>query len=405
MSIFIDNHITRYSNIADMLIKIDCREKDLLDLMRPVAAGAVSPATNPAAAAAPTAEPDHYLMDLGDGMTIKVPLPNRKGKSIGTTATAAATSTAHEIKSERLPLGDIIIHDPDQGQQGRDIALFERKSLNDLAASIRDGRYKEQSFRLTQSTDFHNHNIIYIIEGDIARYDPKHSRISKSALQSAMVSLLYYKGFSVIRTQNVGETAEFILHFADKVAKENASASASASASVGACVGTATPAYSNNAQPPPLPCNECETHDTTAITATTTAERYSEVASKKEKRDYITRENIGEIMLAQVPGVSPKIATGIMKKYSGSVYEFLADLHRKLNDYEESVSPQMSSPSPVLELAMTQTQTQETQDAQPPSPMNKNKLKHVSECFKDIGNGKRNIGKATIEKLCYFLSR
>ena len=371
MSIFIDNHITRYSNIADMLIKIDCREKDLLDLMRPVAAGAVSPATNPAAAAAPTAEPDHYLMDLGDGMTIKVPLPNRKGKSIGTTATAAATSTAHEIKSERLPLGDIIIHDTDQK---KDIVLFERKSLNDLAASIQDGRYKEQSFRLTQSTDFHNHNIVYIIEGDIARYDPKHSRISKSALQSAMVSLLYYKGFSVIRTQNVGETAEFILHFADKVAKESASAT-----------GPAIPAYSNTPQPPPtLSCNE----------------RYSEVASKKEKRDFITRENIGEIMLAQVPGVSPKIAAGIMKKYGGSVYEFLADLRRKLNDYEESVSPQMSSPLPVLDLAIVTTQD----ETQPPSPMNKNKLKHVSECFKDVGDGKRNIGKATIEKLTYFLS-
>ena len=374
----------------DMLIKIDCREKDLLDLMLPAAAAAVSPATNPAAAA----EPDHYLMDLGDGMTIKVPLPKktpactttpntpayRKGKSLGTAATATATATAHEIKSERLPLGDIIIHDPGQGQQGRDIVLFERKSLNDLAASIQDGRYKEQSFRLTQSTDFHNHNIIYIIEGDIARYDAKHSRISKSALQSAMVSLLYYKGFSVIRTMNVGETAEFILHFADKVVKERA-------------LGPAIPAYSNT-----LPCDDAAT-----------AERYSEVASKKEKRDYITRENIGEIMLAQVPGVSPKIATGIMKKYNGSVYEFLADLRRKLSDYEESVSPQMSASLPVMDLELvstkeTPTDAMDAMEPQPPSPMNKNKLKHVSECFKDIGDGKRNIGKATIEKLCYFLS-
>ena len=98
-------------------------------------------------------------------------------------------------------------------------------------------------------------------------------------------------------------------------------------------------------------------------------------------------------MLAQVPGVSPKIAAGIMKKYDGSVYEFLADLRRKLNDYEESISPQMSPPSPVLAPDTQQT----------PEPMNKNKLKHVSECFKDVGDGKRNIGKATIEKLCYFL--
>ena len=364
-----------------MLIKIDCREKDLLDLMRPTAA--VTPATNPAAAA--PAEPDHYLMDLGDGMTMKVPIPKKtpastmksntpasyRGKSLGTASLAAIIT--HEIKSERLPLGDIIIHD---ASQQKDIVLFERKSLNDLAASIQDGRYKEQSFRLTQSTDFHNHNIIYIIEGDIARYDAKHSRISKSALQSAMVSLLYYKGFSVIRTMNVGETAEFILHFADKVAKERA-------------IGPAIPAYSNNTLPTLPTTLSC---DDDAATATATAERYSEVTSKKEKRDFITRENIGEIMLAQVPGVSPKIATGIMKKYGGSVYEFLADLRRKINNYEESVSPQMSPPSP----------SQDTLPVQ--EPMNKNKLKHVSECFKDVGDGKRNIGKATIEKMCYFLS-
>ena len=375
-----------------MLIKIDCREKDLLDLMRPTAA--VTPATNPVAAPAPV-EPDHYLMDLGDGMTMKVPLPKKtpastmksntpasyRGKSLGTAS--LATIIAHEIKSERLPLGDIIIHDP---AQKKDIVLFERKSLNDLAASIQDGRYKEQSFRLTQSTDFHNHNIIYIIEGDIARYDAKHSRISKSALQSAMVSLLYYKGFSVIRTMNVGETAEFILHFADKVVKERA-------------LGPAVPAYSNTLPATTLPCDD----DATAL------DRYSEVAAKKEKRDFITRENIGEIMLAQVPGVSPKIATGIMKKYGGSVYEFLADLRRKLSDYEESVSPQMSPPSPaglnleIMSTEETRTHTQE-ETPQPPSPMNKNKLKHVSECFKDVGDGKRNIGKATIEKMCYFLS-
>ena len=350
--------------------------------MRPVASAAgVSPDTKSAPAPAPAPEPDHYLMDLGDGITMKVPLPKKtpanmaascKDKSLDTAAATAAT--IHEIKTERLPLGDIIIHDP---AQGRDIVLFERKSLNDLAASIQDGRYKEQSFRLTQTTDFHNHNIIYIIEGDIARYNAKHSRISKSALQSAMVSLLYYKGFSVIRTMSVGETAEFILHFADKVMKERA-------------LGPAVPAYSNT-----LPCDD-----------DSSAERYSEVASKKEKRDYITRENIGEIMLAQVPGVSPKIATGIMKKYGGSVYEFLADLRRKLNNYEESVSPQMSAPLPVMNLELVSTKetpTKET-DARPSSPMNKNKLKHVSECFRDIGDGKRNIGKATIEKITYFLS-
>ena len=294
-------------------------------------------------------------------------------------ATAAVT-TNHEIKSERLPLGDIILHDPTQGQGlGRDIVIFERKTRADLAASIRDGRYKEQSFRLIETaaaTGFHTHNIVYIIEGDLSRYDERHSRITKTALQSAMVSLMYYKGFSVVRTMNVGETAELILNFADKVAKESAD-------------GT-RPAYDAEAS--------------TSTTATPTAQAYSEVSAKKEKRDYITRENIGEIMLAQVPGVSAKMASAILAKYGGSIYEFLGDLHRKIDDYEESLSPEIS-PAASRAGAGAVVLASEAADARPSSAMNKNKYKHVSECFKDVMvDGKRGIGKATIEKLTYFLS-
>jgi ERCC4-type nuclease len=290
---------------------------------------------------------------------MKVPLPKNKATAKATKVrpkpkSLGVSTINHEIRSERLPIGDIILHDP---TQEKDIVLFERKTLNDLAASIRDGRYKEQSFRLIETataTGFNTHHIVYIIEGDLSRYDDRHSQITKTALQSAMVSLLYYKGFSVIRTMNVGETAEFILHFADKVAKEG-----------------------------PL-----------SIADTTAA--YSEVSTKKEKRDYITRENIGEIMLAQVPGVSAKMASAILAKYNGSIYEFLGDLHRKIANYEESVSPEMSPPSPDAGPdATTHGLVME--------PMNKNKLKHVSECFKGAGDGKRGIGKATVEKLTYFL--
>jgi ERCC4-type nuclease len=351
-----------------MIIKIDCRERELLEIMKP------APTVVATAAATAAPEPDHYLMDLGDGVTMKVPIP-KKTHTTTKPKSLATTPTSHEIKSERLPLGDIILHDPAGQGQGRDIVLFERKTLNDLAASIQDGRYKEQSFRLLQSsataTGFHPHNIVYIIEGDIGQYEAKrnkNNRITKTALQSAMVSLLYYKGFSVVRTMNLGETAEFILHFADKVAKESADG--------------ATPAYTRanaNAHTQPQHHTECDTQDTAA-------QAYSEVAAKKEKRDYITRENIGEIMLAQVPGVSPKVATAILAKYNGSVYEFLGDLHRKIGEYESSSSS--------LDMAVSA-----------PAPMNKNKLKLVSECFKDITtDGKRGIGKATIEKLCYFLS-
>jgi ERCC4-type nuclease len=369
MSISIDNHITHYSKTADMLIKIDCREKDLLEIMKPVTP---APAPVPSAPAVPEpAEPDHYIMDLGDGVTMKVPLPKNKTttkatpkpKLKPTPKSLGVSIINHEIRSERLPIGDIILYDPRQGQQ-KDIVIFERKTLSDLAASIRDGRYKEQSFRLIETAaarGFNTHHIIYIIEGDLARYDERHTQITKTALQSAIVSLLYYKGFSVIRTMNVGETADFILHFADKVTKEG-----------------------------PLFIADM----------TTTATAYSEVSTKKEKRDYITRENIGEIMLAQVPGVSAKMASAILAKYNGSLYEFLGDLHRKIAVYEESVSPEMSPPSPSPVVLASDS-------IEPVEPMNKNKYKHVSECFKGVTvvtvDGKRGIGKATVEKVCFFL--
>ena len=345
--------------------------------MKPSAAIPVAPAPTPT-----VTEPDHYIMDLGDGVTMKVPLPKKavpmtKTKNPRKSLATAVITTNHEIKSERLPLGDIILHDPIQGEgMGRDIVIFERKTLADLAASIRDGRYKEQSFRLIETaaaTGFHTHNIVYIIEGDLSRYDERHSRITKTALQSAMVSLLYYKGFSVVRTMNVGETAELILNFADKVAKESTDGM--------------KPAYHDESS--------------TSTTATPTAQAYSEVSAKKEKRDYITRENIGEIMLAQVPGVSAKMASAILAKYGGSIYEFLGDLHRKIDDYEESLSPEMSPPASGAGAVMLAS---EAMDTIPSSAMNKNKYKHVSECFKDVTvDGTRGIGKLTVEKVCYFL--
>ena len=47
------------------------------------------------------------------------------------------------ISVESLPLGDIIFCKDEQ-----ELMIIERKSVADLAASIKDGRYQEQSYRL-----------------------------------------------------------------------------------------------------------------------------------------------------------------------------------------------------------------------------------------------------------------
>jgi ERCC4-type nuclease len=109
------------------------------------------------------------------------------------------------VITENLPLGDIII-----SNNNEDKIIIERKSISDLLSSIKDGRYEEQSYRLN-GLNHPNHNIYYLIEGDINKQNRfKDNNVDKLTLYSAMLSLNYFKGFSVMRTFNIEETAIFI---------------------------------------------------------------------------------------------------------------------------------------------------------------------------------------------------
>ena len=113
-----------------------------------------------------------------------------------------------------MDLGDIIICD----DKGSEKLIIERKTLSDLASSIKDGRYSEQSYRLN-SLSMHNHNIIYLIEGDIHNYNNKYNKVKPETLQVTMFCLQYFKGFSLFKTRDKMETAEYILRITNKLMK------------------------------------------------------------------------------------------------------------------------------------------------------------------------------------------
>jgi ERCC4-type nuclease len=126
-------------------------------------------------------------------------------------------NTNIKLKVDNLKLGDIAFFNIDKDNNeigtgtGVELMLFERKSLTDLASSIKDGRYAEQSFRLDGYEAIPNHNIIYLIEGDLSKFkESKYNRVTKKTLLSSMFSILYYKGFSVVRTMIVFETCDLI---------------------------------------------------------------------------------------------------------------------------------------------------------------------------------------------------
>ena len=201
-----------------------------------------------------------------------------------------------EITTEVLDLGDIIICKDDE-----ELILIERKSLSDLAASIRDGRYNEQSYRLTNDK-IHNHNIIYLVEGNMYKYNDRYTKIKSKTLFVTMGCLNYFKGFSVIRTLDILETAEYIIRFCDKLNREKK-------------IGYYNNSDTNNT-------NNSNTNNSN----TDNSKKYSNVVTRVKKGN-ITPENIGEIILNQIPGIS-KITSSVILNHFGSLYNLLMELKK-----------------------------------------------------------------------------
>lgn len=246
------------------------------------------------------------------------------------------------LSSGNLPIGDIIIK-----SNSIESVIIERKSINDLASSINDGRYKEQSFRL-HATNVANHNVIYLIEGNLSKYIKKYGRIDKTALYSALVSINYYKGFSVIRSDNVEESAEYIIRYANKIhkneklhvkpfyanaseaapvaqanASEAAPAQAPASTSEAAPAQAQAPASTSESAQVPADANAVAVAPA-AQTAASEGASYASVI-KRIKKDNINRDTIHYIWLSQLPYVSNKIAEVILKTHK-TIWELRENL-------------------------------------------------------------------------------
>jgi ERCC4-type nuclease len=212
------------------------------------------------------------------------------------------------IEKQVLPIGDILI----KTDEGKDVMIIERKTLADLLASIKDGRYEEQSHRLKYASGFPSHNVLYIIEG---MFSTLRTIMEKKLIISTMASLNYFKGFSVIRTSGIQETAEILLYFSDKIDRN--------------FMKGILPSYL-------LTSTNCDGHSdgNTVVTSTngdghsdgntvtstndTTVEKRSYSGFVKAvKKENITQENISEIMLCQIPNISSVYAKSILLFFGG----------------------------------------------------------------------------------------
>jgi len=243
-----------------------------------------------------------------------------KFASIGTT-----------IITEQLLLGDVLLRSDND-----EILLFERKSLTDLLASIKDGRYEEQSHRLIHTSGLNPHNIIYVVEGVLMSLK---NPADKKVVFSAMTSLSYFKGFSVFRTSTVLETAELIAAMAAKLEKEFAKGREKGREKGHRAKGTdgSLNALQNNIVESTIGSSEIDVNSELEQNVERTpvqTESYSAFV-KKAKKDNITPQNIGEIFLCQIPGISSHIAQAILKHFDGSFLKLIEEIKtcpEKLNE-------------------------------------------------------------------------
>ena len=176
-----------------------------------------------------------------------------------------------ELQIAQLAIGDMEIYGPDDEELW---FVWERKTFQDLLSSIKDGRYKEQSFRLLHT--YGASKVIYLVEGIISQLSPSEKKLAVAT----MSSLSLKKNFHLWRSVHVQDSVDSFLFICEKL--------------------------NNDLKKGPFQ----QPVDLQQV-------QYAENVVKKVKKENITRENIGEIFLCQIPDISSTSARVLMNHANG----------------------------------------------------------------------------------------
>jgi ERCC4-type nuclease len=179
------------------------------------------------------------------------------------------------FSSEQLDIGDIQIWSSEEDP----LVLIERKTIDDLAQSIVDGRYREQKKRILGSSF---KKIIYLIEGNIAEYS---GSLPKTTLKNTLINCTVRDNIYILESRDLEESSYIIKTMYEKLN--------SGSYMVGA---------------------GCQ------ITHSQTLVHQSKARNNTPEQCYINQ-------LAQIPGISGKVASEIAKEFPK-----ILDLLRKLEE-------------------------------------------------------------------------
>ena len=229
----------------------------------------------------------------------------------------------HDFITNNLPVGDIIlcdddgveniestsvldhasaIYDPNESLAvcARKYIIIERKTLDDLASSIVDGRYREQKHRLIATSMAEKCDILYIIEGVLSssknstssRGSSKKSSsptrtVGSNVLFGAVISTMMRDGIKIVQTKNPETTVDFILQLKKRYEEKSIF---------------------------PVQAGEKINDDHAVAVAQQLQHDAREIAGVKKEN--MTKEIFFMVCLISLPGISSLTAKAIIKKYS-----------------------------------------------------------------------------------------
>ena len=179
------------------------------------------------------------------------------------------------VKIKHLDIGDIQYIDTESENFNQILLIIERKSLEDLCASVKYSRIKEQKYRLKKLKQDMNISILYIFEG--ANYTTQ--SLPKSTILSCIINTSLRDKICTLQTKNERETMEYILKIYMQLQKYDITSN-----------------YMTN---------------------------YNEILKFNKKKLDPIQCFIGQ--LCQIPGISNKIAIGISKNFC-NMSEFISYL-------------------------------------------------------------------------------
>ena len=131
---------------------------------------------------------------------IAVIVDDRESKSEVIKFLSKTKNVSVDIK--RLSLGDYLVDNR---------LMFERKTLNDFALSIIDGRLFSQAIRLASS----KYNSVLLLEG--TGKELTETGIRREAMQGALIAVSIVLGIPVLRSKSPSESAQLILYTARQI--------------------------------------------------------------------------------------------------------------------------------------------------------------------------------------------